>query len=91
MLHLRRLARRGGIKRISGNLYDDIRTAMTDRLKLVGFLNIYICFVLTNGLCSQILEDCTTFVEHAGRKSKWWKQSNYSAYDHADCSSLLQL
>lgn len=47
---LRRLARRGGVKRISGNLYDDIRTAMTDRLKL-------------------ILEDCTTFVEHAGRKT----------------------
>ena len=70
MLNLRRLARRGGIKRISGNLYDDIRTAMTDRLKLVRLLNIYICFVLTYVPYSQILEDCTTFVEHAGRKSK---------------------
>lgn len=70
MLNLRRLARRGGIKRISGNLYDDIRTAMTDRLKLVGFLNICICLVLSNGPYPQILEDCTTFVEHAGRKSK---------------------
>lgn len=43
---------------------------MTDRLKLVGFLNICICLVLSNGPYPQILEDCTTFVEHAGRKSK---------------------
>lgn len=84
MLNLRRLARRGGVKRISGNLYDDIRTAMTDRLKLVGLLNIYICIVLTDALYSQILEDCTTFVEHAGRKSKWWKLLYYSAFGSAN-------
>ncbi|KAL8659385.1 MAG: hypothetical protein Q9226_000461 [Calogaya cf. arnoldii] len=31
----RRLARRGGVKRISGGIYDEIRKAMTDRLKLI--------------------------------------------------------
>ena len=30
-----RLARRGGIKRISGNVYDEARDAMVDRLKTV--------------------------------------------------------
>lgn len=32
----RRLARRGGVKRISGRIYDDVRRAMTDRLKVVS-------------------------------------------------------
>ena len=30
-----RLARRGGIKRISANIYDEARKAMVDRLKTV--------------------------------------------------------
>ena len=34
ILH-RRLARRGGVKRISGTIYDDVRSAMTDRIKAV--------------------------------------------------------
>lgn len=32
---IRRLARRGGIKRISGTLYDDARQAMIDRIKAI--------------------------------------------------------
>lgn len=32
---IRRLARRGGIKRISANIYDEARTAMVDRLKTI--------------------------------------------------------
>ncbi|CAL8578476.1 Histone H4 [Xanthoria parietina] len=32
---IRRLARRGGVKRISGGIYDEIRKAMSDRLKLI--------------------------------------------------------
>ena len=32
-----RLARRGGIKRISGTVYDEARDAMVDRLKTVIF------------------------------------------------------
>ena len=64
---------------------------MTDRLKLVGLINIYIFFVSTDPLNSQILQDCTTFVEHAGRKSKSWKLLYYSAFDSADFASALQL
>lgn len=32
----RRLARRGGVKRISMNIYDDIRAVVKERLELVG-------------------------------------------------------
>lgn len=32
-----RLARRGGVKRISGNIYDEIRLAMSQRLRKVRF------------------------------------------------------
>ena len=35
-VYCRRLARRGGVKRISGNIYDEARKAMMDRLKLVS-------------------------------------------------------
>ncbi|THV78014.1 hypothetical protein D6D29_08022 [Aureobasidium pullulans] len=31
----RRLARRGGVKRISATIYDEVRAALKDRLKLV--------------------------------------------------------
>lgn len=31
-----RLARRGGVKRISGQIYDDIRSCLRDRLTLVS-------------------------------------------------------
>ncbi|THX80729.1 hypothetical protein D6C81_06785 [Aureobasidium pullulans] len=32
---IRRLARRGGVKRISATIYDEVRAALKDRLKLV--------------------------------------------------------
>lgn len=32
-----RLARRGGVKRISAGIYDEVRVAMEDRLRLVSF------------------------------------------------------
>ncbi|EOO01438.1 putative histone h4 protein [Phaeoacremonium minimum UCRPA7] len=32
---IRRLARRGGVKRISGSIYDDIRAALKARLELI--------------------------------------------------------
>lgn len=34
--HRRRLARRGGVKRLSSQIYDEIRVAMQDRLRLVS-------------------------------------------------------
>lgn len=35
---LRRLARRGGVKRISATVYDETRTAVKDRLGLVSYI-----------------------------------------------------
>ncbi|MCJ1346719.1 hypothetical protein MMC31_004937 [Peltigera leucophlebia] len=32
---IRRLARRGGVKRISAGVYDEVRAAMEDRLRLI--------------------------------------------------------
>ena len=32
----RRMARRGGVKRMSAPIYEDVRAALTDRLKLVS-------------------------------------------------------
>jgi hypothetical protein len=34
--HCRRLARRGGVKRIAATIYDDIRQALKDRVTAVG-------------------------------------------------------
>jgi hypothetical protein len=33
----RRLARRGGVKRISATIYDDVRAALKQRLEIVSF------------------------------------------------------
>ena len=51
-VYYRRLARRGGVKRISGVIYDDIRQAMIDRLKLVSLLTLtcLLAYVLTIGV-----------------------------------------
>ncbi|MCJ1484329.1 Histone H4, partial [Schaereria dolodes] len=40
---IRRLARRGGVKRISAPIYEDVRAALTDRLKLL--IKDCACFV----------------------------------------------
>ncbi|KAI4214895.1 MAG: hypothetical protein LQ351_002608 [Letrouitia transgressa] len=37
----RRLARRGGVKRVSGEIYDEIRKAMTGRLRIVRNAVVY--------------------------------------------------
>ena len=46
-----RLARRGGIKRISGTIYDEARQAMVDRLKAVCFRVSTVDVVWTNPDC----------------------------------------
>ncbi|KAL6719372.1 histone H4 [Lecanora helva] len=43
----RRLARRGGIKRISGQIYDEVREAIKDRIRTVGFQYATITHLLT--------------------------------------------
>lgn len=45
---IRRLARRGGVKRISANIYDEIRTALKARLETVGS---YLCLSPSSSLC----------------------------------------
>lgn len=37
---IRRLARRGGVKRISGNVYEELRLAMRQHLELVSCLEL---------------------------------------------------
>ncbi|TFY69878.1 hypothetical protein EVG20_g2949, partial [Dentipellis fragilis] len=51
---IRRLARRGGVKRISGLIYEETR----------GVLKIF----LENGLV-QVIRDSVTYTEHAKRKT----------------------
>lgn len=34
---IRRLARRGGVKRISGNIYEETRSVLRKRLEIVSF------------------------------------------------------
>lgn len=46
-----RLARRGGIKRISGTIYDEARQAMVDRLKTVSLNFDRADMVWTNSCC----------------------------------------
>ncbi|KAL8807957.1 MAG: hypothetical protein Q9182_000423 [Xanthomendoza sp. 2 TL-2023] len=68
----RRLARRGGVKRISGGIYDDVRKAMTDRLKLVSPLQSSMIQDSNEPTTfHQILRDCVIFLEHSQRKSKF--------------------
>jgi histone H4 len=62
----RRLARRGGVKRISATIYADIRQALKERLQSVGVLYISLRFILTT---SQILKDTIAVVELTGRKT----------------------
>ncbi|KAL8961795.1 MAG: hypothetical protein Q9193_001696 [Seirophora villosa] len=45
----RRMARRGGVKRISSTIYDDARAAMTDRLKAVRKTNFFSVPTTSNG------------------------------------------
>ncbi|KAL8700215.1 MAG: hypothetical protein Q9224_001067, partial [Gallowayella concinna] len=65
-----RLARRGGVKRISGGIYVDVRKAISDRLKLVSLPLSLERYKNSNEptALTQILRDCTIFLEHSQRK-----------------------
>lgn len=72
----RRLARRGGVKRISATIYDDVRAALKDRLTTVGFpwaessaqVSRLRSWRRRADKPNQILRDCVTYVEY--RKAK---------------------
>lgn len=65
---IRRLARRGGVKRISGQIYDEVRTALKQRLQLVRFY-IYSYIEVSLLMFYQILRDACAIVELQKRKT----------------------
>ena len=63
---IRRLARRGGVKRISGLIYEETRGVLKIFLENVSLRN------LPRGKCSlflQVIRDSVTYTEHAKRKT----------------------
>ena len=68
---LRRLARRGGIKRISGTIYDEVRRAMVDRLKTVSAPDTTSSWAMASRTkMVQVIKDCCCFLDLTQRKSK---------------------
>jgi histone H3/H4 len=63
---LRRLARRGGVKRIAATIYDDVRQALKERLRAVRIQHTFSNFILTT---LQILKEAIAVVELTGRKT----------------------
>lgn len=64
---IRRLARRGGVKRISGLIYEETRGVLKIFLEnvrriLLPFLTLLTCSV-------QVIRDSVTYTEHAKRKT----------------------
>ena len=64
---IRRLARRGGVKRISGLIYEETRGVLKIFLENVGHDLITLVTVLTCG--HQVIRDSVTYTEHAKRKT----------------------
>jgi histone H3/H4 len=62
----RRLARRGGVKRIAATIYADIRLALQDRLRAVGAFQVSARLTL---ITSQILKDAVAVLELSGRQT----------------------
>jgi histone H4 len=64
---IRRLARRGGVKRISGLIYEETRGVLKIFLENVGALNFW--SFAPSDLSSQVIRDSVTYTEHAKRKT----------------------
>jgi len=65
---IRRLARRGGVKRISGLIYEETRGVLKIFLENVCHLNLCPRFRLTHRSL-QVIRDSVTYTEHAKRKT----------------------
>jgi histone H4 len=63
---IRRLARRGGVKRISGLIYEETRGVLKIFLENVSHPRQPQSFVLTY---SKVIRDSVTYTEHAKRKT----------------------
>ncbi|KAK6992206.1 histone-fold-containing protein [Favolaschia claudopus] len=64
---IRRLARRGGVKRISGLIYEETRGVLKIFLENVRHLSPLISSFLISLL--QVIRDSVTYTEHAKRKT----------------------
>ena len=68
---IRRLARRGGVKRISGLIYEETRGVLKVFLENVSYLVIFSLRApkLTDLYDIQVIRDSVTYTEHAKRKT----------------------
>jgi histone H4 len=64
---IRRLARRGGVKRISGLIYEETRGVLKIFLENVGRIVVYA--VTSTHPSTQVIRDSVTYTEHAKRKT----------------------
>ncbi|KAK2624427.1 hypothetical protein QTJ16_006377 [Diplocarpon rosae] len=65
---IRRMARRGGVKRISAGVYGDIRKALKDRLIEASYFQIFICSYQAY-YCAQILNITFMITDYQKRKT----------------------
>lgn len=63
----RRLARRGGIKRISAGIYDEIRNAMKNHLTDASIQPLILSCV--SNVFLQIIKNAVTYTEYQNRKT----------------------
>jgi histone H4 len=67
---IRRLARRGGVKRISGLIYEETRGVLKIFLENVSRLTLIIPNIFTDfSSFTQVIRDSVTYTEHAKRKT----------------------
>ena len=64
---IRRLARRGGVKRISGLIYEETRAVLKNFLE--GVRDYPFCIILVPDPILQVIRDSVTYTEHAKRKT----------------------
>jgi len=66
------MARRGGVKRISGTIYDETRLVLKQFLERVS-LRVAVCLTYrasaSADACVQVLKDTCAVVENCGRKT----------------------
>jgi histone H4 len=64
---IRRLARRGGVKRISGLIYEETRGVL--KIFLENVRRPFSVFVIVSHYSLQVIRDSVTYTEHAKRKT----------------------
>ena len=62
---IRRLARRGGVKRISGLIYEETRGV----LKVILYYCLFLHYSCVKVFLENVIRDAVTYTEHAKRKT----------------------